>query len=282
MIKLSAFADESDNSLQGQIDALKRNNLPYLEIRNVDGKNVGQLTDEEAQNIYERLQAEGLAVWAIGSPVGKVDIECDFEEYKTYVRRVCQIAKILHTDKIRMFSFFNAYTQADKVKTYLKEMVAIAREEGVWLYHENEKDIYGDTLARVNEILDEVEGLRAVYDPANFLQVGEKADDTLDALVDKVGYFHIKDVIVETGQIVPAGEGDGKIDEMLARIDRDTVVTLEPHLAIFDGYATIDNTEMKNKYVFNSNVEAFDCATKSLKALLVKAGYTETENGFVK
>jgi sugar phosphate isomerase/epimerase len=181
-----------------------------------------------------------------------------------------------------MFSFFNAYTQADKVKTYLKEMVAIASEEGVWLYHENEKDIYGDTLARVNEILAEVEGLRAVYDPANFLQVGEKADDTLDALVDKVGYFHIKDVIVETGQIVPAGEGDGKIDEMLARIDRDTVVTLEPHLAIFDRYATIDNTEMKHKFTYASANEAFDSAVTALKKLLNEVGYREENGVFVK
>jgi sugar phosphate isomerase/epimerase len=181
-----------------------------------------------------------------------------------------------------MFSFFNAYNQADKVKTYLKEMVAIASEEGVWLYHENEKDIYGDTLARVNEILAEVEGLRAVYDPANFLQVGEKADDTLDALVDKVGYFHIKDVIFETGELVPAGHGDGKIDELIAKLNRGTTMTLEPHLHIFDAFKSIDDTQMKHKFHFTSNGEAFDAAVSALKKLLTEAGYHEVEGGFTK
>ena len=42
--RLSAFADESSNSFAGQIDALKRNGLSFLEIRNLDGKNVTDLT----------------------------------------------------------------------------------------------------------------------------------------------------------------------------------------------------------------------------------------------
>ena len=282
MIKLSAFADEADNSLQGQIDALKRNHLQYLEIRNVDGKNVADLTDEEAQRIYERLRAERLGVWAVGSPLGKVDIDCGFDAYKDKVRRVCEIANLLHTDKIRVFSFFKAYGQAGKVKEHLAEMVKIASEYGVYLYHENEKEIYGDVLSRVLELLDNVAGLRCVYDPANFIQVGEKAEDTLSALAHRAGYFHIKDVIAETDELVPAGLGDGDIAGLIACVDRDTVLTLEPHLAVFDGYASIDNTEMKNKFVFKDNNEAFDTAVTALKALLTKAGYIETADGFVK
>ena len=40
MIKLCAFADEAESSLAGQIAALKRNNIPYLELRSIAGKNV--------------------------------------------------------------------------------------------------------------------------------------------------------------------------------------------------------------------------------------------------
>lgn len=36
--KLAAFADESDNKFVGQLDALLRNGLDALEMRNVDGK----------------------------------------------------------------------------------------------------------------------------------------------------------------------------------------------------------------------------------------------------
>lgn len=283
MIKLCAFADESASSIEGQIEALKRNNIDYLELRSVDGKNVSKLTDEEALAIYDKLNASDVKVWSIGSPLGKVDIECDFEEYKNTARRICKIAKIFHTDKIRMFSFFHAYEKSEKVHKYLKEFTDIAKEENVTMYHENEKDIYGDVLKRVVEILDRNPELHSVYDPANYIQTGEYADDTLNALVDRTDYFHIKDVIRSTGELVPAGYGDGKIDKLIEMIDkRDVVLSVEPHLAIFKGFAQIDKTEMKNKFTFSSNEEAFDAAVNSLKKVLNEAGYKEENKVFVK
>lgn len=283
MIKLCAFADESASSIEGQIEALKRNNIDYLELRSVDGKNVSKLTDEEALAIYDKLNASDVKVWSIGSPLGKVDIECDFEEYKNTARRICKIAKIFHTDRIRMFSFFHAYEKSEKVHMYLKEFTDIAKEENVTMYHENEKDIYGDVLKRVVEILDRNSELHSVYDPANYIQTGEYADDTLNALVDRTDYFHIKDVIRSTGELVPAGYGDGKIDKLIEMIGkRDVVLSVEPHLAIFKGFAQIDKTEMKNKFTFSSNEEAFDAAVNSLKKVLNEAGYKEENKVFVK
>ena len=48
---LSAFADESCDGFAGQIDALKRNGLGFLEIRNLDGRNVSKLTMAQAKEI---------------------------------------------------------------------------------------------------------------------------------------------------------------------------------------------------------------------------------------
>ena len=39
VIRLCAFADEEDESLDGQIAALKRNGIEYLELRSVVGHN---------------------------------------------------------------------------------------------------------------------------------------------------------------------------------------------------------------------------------------------------
>ena len=282
MIRLSAFSDESDNRLDGQIAALQRNGMHYTELRNLDGKSVADLTEEEAAAVKARLDAAGIRVWSIGSPLGKVDISYDFNAYKQKVRHICKLANVLGTDKIRMFSFFNAYGEKDKVIAYLREMVAIGKEYGVKMCHENEKDIYGDTVERVEELLENVDGLYSVYDPANFLQCGEPAQKSLDALHSKAEYFHIKDVVFDTGELVPAGYGDGKIDELIARIDGDKVLSIEPHLAVFEGYAAIDDTEMKNKFHFESNEEAFDAAVSAIKNLLVKAGYKEIKGAFVK
>ena len=165
---------------------------------------------------------------------------------------------------------------------YLQKMADVAKEYDVELYHENEKDIYGDTLERVQDIMSSVNGLKYIYDPANYLQCDVPAEKTIAALVDKTDYFHIKDVIVATGELVPAGYGDGRIDELVGKIVGDKVLTLEPHLAVFDAYASIDNSEMKHKFHFTSNNEAFDCAVKAIKEILVKAGYKEVAGGFEK
>ena len=283
MIRLSAFADEASASFAGQLAALKRNGISLIELRGLDGVNIGDITTKKAEEYAALLREAGIAVWAIGSPIGKVSIADDLDAHFEKLRHVCRLAQIFGADKMRVFSFFDAYDKRDAVIAALQKMVAIAAEYGILLCHENEKKIYGDTLARVQEIAAAVPGLALVYDPANFIEVGECAVDTLPALHAKSTYFHIKDVIAATGELVPAGVGDGAIAELVARIgDADRVLTLEPHLAVFDGYAEIDGTEMKNKFTYQTNDEAFDAAVTALKGVLAAEGYVEREGGFYK
>lgn len=270
MIRLCAFSDEYGNKLEEQIEGLKLNNIHLIEIRNVDGKNVLNFTDEEAKHYYEELLKNDIRVWSIGSPLGKVDIDVDFEEYKnTVLKRLCELANIFQTSRIRMFSFFKAYEKKDEVIKKLQEMVNFAKKYNVELYHENEKDIYGDSLERVLELKQNVQGLKFVYDPANFIQCEQNPDKTIDSLFDKMDYFHIKDIIEGSGEIVPAGKGDCKIDRILKLIDNKNVtLTIEPHLSVFPGYSEIDKTELKNKFVYKNNKEAFNAACLNLKNLL--------------
>lgn len=282
MIRLCAFSDEAGSSLKEQIDALKRNNISLMELRSIDKKNVADFTIEEAKKYQEEMEKNSISVWSIGSPIGKVNIDVDFDEYLKKVEHVCQLANIFKTDKIRMFSFFHAYEKEELVFAYLTKMVEVASKYGVTLYHENEKDIYGDIASRVLKIMDSVSGLKYIYDPANYLQCNEYAINTLNLFHSKTDYFHIKDVIFETGQLVPAGYGDGMIDELLKRINDDKTLTLEPHLSVFDAYKNIDNTEMKHKFTYKDSNEAFDAAVSALKDLLVKVGYKEENGVFVK
>ena len=151
---------------------------------------------------------------------------------------------------------------------------------------ENEKKIFGDTADRTAKILDSVDGLLSIYDPANFVEVGEDMEHAMLLLHSRTDHFHIKDVIRKTGELVPAGEGDGMLPELVAAIDvnaPEMVLTVEPHLAIFAGYAAIDDTEMKNKFHFSSNDEAFDAAVNAIKRVIINAGYKENDNGgFIK
>ena len=282
MIRLSAFSDEAGSSIQEQIDAMKRNGITLTELRSIGGKNVSDFTIEEAEKYQVEFAKNGISVWSIGSPLGKAVVDVDFAEYSKKVRHVCELAKIFNTKRIRMFSFWHGYDKEELVYENVRKMVAIADEYGVYMHHENEKDIFGDTSERVLKIMQNVSGLKYIYDPANYLQCDEPADKTLDLFHDKTDYFHIKDVIVETGALVPAGYGDGKIKELVERITDDKVLTLEPHLAIFDAYKNIDNTEMKHKFTYASANEAFDAAVSALKKILNEVGYKEEHGVFVK
>ena len=282
MIRLCAFSDEAGNSLKEQIEALKRNSISLMELRSIDKKNVADFTIEEAKEYQKIMEENEISVWSIGSPIGKVDIEVDFDEYLKKVEHVCKLANVFKVDKIRMFSFFKAYEKEEKVFEYLRKMIEVANKYNVYLYHENEKDIYGDTLVRVKRIMDNIDGLKYIYDPANYLQCNEKAKDTIEAFFNKTDYFHIKDVISETGQLVPAGYGDGMIEELLSKTKDDKTLTLEPHLTVFDSFKSIDNTEMKHKFTYNNANEAFDAAVKALKEILIKLGYKEENGVFVK
>lgn len=281
-IKLAAFSDEISDSLLEQISGLKKNGVGLIELRSIKGKNISTFSEKECSEYVKIIDGEGVKVWSIGSPLGKVDVNIDFENYKDTVKRICEIACIFNTDKIRMFSFFNAIGEREKVLSYLQEMVEIANSYNVRLYHENEKGIYGDTLERVLDIMNNVKGLKYIYDPANYLQVGEIANKTINTLVKKTDYFHIKDVISQTEELVPAGYGDGKIDEMINQIDFDTTLTLEPHLAVFSSFKDIDDSQMKHKFKFLSGLEAFTCAVDSLKTILQNCGYKEQNGVFIK
>ena len=282
MIRLCAFADEADASLDGQIDTLLRNGIGLIELRGINGKNISLVTEDEAREYKKALDEGGIRVWSIGSPIGKIKITDDLDAHIDLLRHICRLAIIFDCDKIRMFSFYEAYEAEELVFSTLRRMVEVAKEYGVSLYHENEKEIYGDTASRVRNLVDADLGLNFIYDPANFIESGECPSVTLEPLFDKMGYFHIKDCVFESKAIVPAGYGDGQIDRLVSMIDGDAVLSIEPHLVVFEGYSSFDTTKMQNVFAYRSNTEAFDAAVAAIKAIILAAGYHEVEGGFEK
>lgn len=282
MIRLCAFADEAAKTLTEQVRIMKKNGIALLELRSIDGINVLDMTLSQAEKYAEELTAANISVFSIGSPLGKADISVNFEDYKKSVVHIFGIAKIFGAKNVRVFSFFNAYDKADEVVARLQYMADEGARPGLNICHENEKEVFGDTLERVLYLKSRVRGLKLIYDPANFIQCGESAKKTRLALQKDVYYYHIKDVSAETGELVPAGYGDGEIEKLIADIAGDKVLTLEPHLKVFDGYKNIDHTEMKNKMHYATNEEAFTAAAEALKKLLAKCGYLETEGGYIK
>ncbi len=278
-IKLCAFADEASPALNEQIEALVKHNIPYIELRGVNGKNVSEATPEEATEWKAQLDAAGIKVWAIGSPIGKVKLDKPWSEYLALAENIFRIATVLDCKNIRIFSFFTTDpADEETVLTRLSELCGLAASYGLRLCHENEKEIYGDVAPRCRRILDALPALSAVFDPANFVQCGEDIPAALELLRNDIFYYHIKDALAADGAVVPAGYGDGHIEEMLSGITHDTVLTLEPHLSLFKGYSSIDASELKHKFRYPDAATAFAAAADALKAILRKLNYTEENN----
>lgn len=278
--RLCAFADEASASLDGQLEALRRNGIGLIEIRNVDGRSVLDLTDDELRAVKVKLDAAGVAVWSIGSSVGKTKLG-ERDEHERRFERSLAAAKILGAKNIRMFSFFvgdeEADAQREGIIAELGRMTEVAAAQGVQLCHENEKGIYGSTAARTMELLEKVPNLHGVFDPANFIQCGERPGEIFADFAPRTDYMHIKDALAADGTVVPAGEGDGAIADLLKTYcvkGSGRVLTLEPHLFEFVGLANLQDEELKHRTRYADADEAFDAAVNSLKKLLKDGGHS--------
>ena len=277
-ILIHAFADEASPMIAGQIAAMRRNGLQGVEIRGVDGANVSDIPVEKAREVRRRLEDEGLYVWAVGSPIGKIAIDEDHAAHEEKLRYTLAVAEALGTKRIRMFSYYiprgdDPAAWRSVVIDRLGTMLELAGDAGIDLCHENEKGIYGDNAVRCRELLDTFPALKGVFDPANFVQCGQETLEAWRLLAGRIDYLHIKDALAD-GTVVPAGCGTGHLADILraylARGGR--AMTVEPHLRVFDGLAALersgDTSVIGERYSYPSADAAFDAACGALQGLL--------------
>ena len=291
---LSAFADEAGDSLSEQIAALKENEIGLIEPRSFDKRNVITLSDDELLSIREALDKADIRVGSLGSPIGKFSIEEDFEPQLEKLERAIRACEILGTNKMRMFSFYmpdeNRAAHIDAISERLCKMVSLAAERGVTLCHENEEKIFGESPEQVSELFDKVPCLMGVYDPANFCVCGHDPKAGLSSTLPRLAYVHIKDGLMkgskgtEDGMVIlPAGEGDGELAEMLSILDAYTdgevMLTLEPHLFESNAFLGVDDRTLASTLKFDNARSAFDHGVAALKKLLSDCGF-KYENGY--
>ena len=274
---LSAFSDEYSANLEEQCKALNGFGIGYMEMRGVNGKNVSTLIKEEVREAKAILDDYAIKISSIGSPLGKIKLDGDFLEHLETAKRVFDTANELGAKNIRIFSFYlpDGKTREEckgQVFDELAKLVKLSEEYGVALCHENEALIYGESPEKCLEILQYFDGkLKCVLDMGNFVLDGYNPMDAYKLLRKYIEYFHVKDALY-AGAIVPAGKGEAQIAEILkdyrATSDRDTFITLEPHLQTFSGLNALVGKNFENPYQYENQREAFTDAVAKLKELL--------------
>lgn len=278
MNMFSAFADEIGDDLDLQISVLKANGVGNIELRGVWGKNVLFLSETEVREIKRKADDQGIGFSAIGSPLGKYPLDADFSNQLEGLKKALDFAAILEAPYIRMFSFFipenqNPSQYRSKVIDWLGQMINEAEKTNIILAHENEKGIYGDDGKRCLDLYTTLSGksFTGVFDFANFVQCKQRPyQDCWLLLQPYITYFHVKDALLGSGKVVPAGNGDGDIEKILREAytnGYNNFLTLEPHLSLAE--ANYGKT----------SPDLFKTAVDALKVILTKIGIEEKRQG---
>ena len=272
MITISAFADEASPDLNVQMDVLASLGVRNIDVRGIDNTNVSTFTNAQAAQFRRQMDDRGFRTACIGSPIGKIRLDEPVGPHLETLARCIEVAHIMGTPFIRVFSFFAAKDKdfagaRGEVFDRLVQMVEAAKAGNVILLHENEHDVYGRTAVECVDIMKTFgsENFKSIFDPANFIVADVKPYD--DAWTKGLSYltywFHIKDARKGEKTCRPAGEGDGQFDAIFADLKRrqwSGMMTVEPHLAAC------------GRFGGQSGEELFHLAVTTLQKMLDKYG----------
>jgi sugar phosphate isomerase/epimerase len=271
MFTLTGFVDEISDDLREQLEGLKELGIRHLELRNVWGKNVMVLTEEDITKLKGLLVEYECSVSSIASPIGKYPIGDDFTQQVRGMERAIELAQKLDSSYIRVFSYYipkgeDPVNYREEVIHHMGQLAKLAEVGGVTLILENDNGgLYGDRDDRVLGIVQTVNSpaLKLAFDPGNFVLANvAPVSQAYVKLAPFIGYIHIKDADSAQGMFVEAGRGDGEITELLRRLKQSS----------FSGFLSIE-PHLHKAYPAASNPERFAIAAKALQNLLSELQY---------
>ena len=242
--RLAAFADEAGPSVEEQIRALREERIPLMELRGVDGRGADTLSEREAAALRARLEENGLRVW---SPRFSLRQDGHPRAVRPGVRRLPPRARrgprARHGAPSAVQLLYPRRRRPARVprrgswngsRASRRPRAAAASRSAM----RTKRAFTATSPVRCEQIHRAVPELRAVFDPANFIQAGRKRSPPGRCSSPYVEYFHVKDAMPD-GTVVPAGRGAGHLAELL-RGYRGETLTLEPHLYDFSGLSSLE------------------------------------------
>lgn len=300
---LTGFADEASQDIDLQIQATKELGWDAIESRNVNGKNIHDLPEDEFNIVANKLDEAGIRINCFGSAIGNwaKNIHDPFDITLKEVERAIPRMQRLGTKLIRIMS----YARCEGVEQYaderirrLNDIVPRFLEHGIQPVHENCMNYGGMSWQHSLELVNNVPGLKLIYDTGNspFMRDYAKKDyakksyakpdgaqketqwqdgwEFYNQVKPYIAYIHIKDSrSPEPGEketYTMPGEGHGHVTAILQDLKNsgyDGGISIEPHLAsVFHDPASV-NTANDKSY------ELYITYGRRLMALLDEIGY---------
>jgi len=276
----TGFADEAAHSLTGQIAATLELGWTRIESRKIDGINIHDLSDAAFENVVRQLQEAGVTINCFGSAIanwGKSIESPDGPSLAEAARAIPRMQR-LGTTFIRIMSYAvlpgrgpEAQLAEERFRR-LRDLVALFRDAGLQVLHENCNNYGGMGWQYTLRMLDNVPGLRLVFDTGNPVQDDDFAKpknaaghypkqsswEFYQQVKSHIAYVHIKDARFDpasgsTTHTFP-GEGAGEVRRIVADLlgsGYDGGFSIEPHLAVVhhDPSITAPEAIMRANYV---------------------------------
>jgi sugar phosphate isomerase/epimerase len=273
---LTGFADEAAAGIDGQIRATKELGWQNIESRNIDGKNIHDLSDKEFDIVCGKLQEAGIKINCFGSAIANWSkgIDQPFDSSLAEARRAIPRMKKLGTKLIRLMSFTLLKDRGpeDQMEQErfrrLRELQKMFTDAGLMPVNENCMNYGGMGWTYALRMVENVPGLKIVFDTGNPVSSDnfsakpphpkQSAWEFYSHVKEHVAYIHIKDGVWDkvrnqmTHTFPGEGQGDVRkiLKDMLAR-GYDGGISIEPHMAVVAHDQSVQSPEeiKYNNYV---------------------------------
>jgi sugar phosphate isomerase/epimerase len=260
LFPIAAITDEFSPDLEAAARSMAELGMSGAELRVVFGKNVIDLSDNELARARAIVEAQGLPVISIASPLLKCVLpdappvdprfqqdmfasNYTFGDQPRLARRAFAIAELTGARIVRVFSYWRTLQPEacfDRIVTALRELTDLAAQHDMIVGLENEHSCNISTGAETARVLAAIDhpNLKVVWDPANAYLSGEiPFPDGYRLLpADRIVHVHAKDCFVRDHRPVwgPLGEGGVNWKGQIGALKADRYrgfISLETHWA---------------------------------------------------
>jgi len=256
---VTGISDEAGNAIETQITACKELGWKHLEMRGVQvaghpKANFHDIPENAFDSAVAQLDKAGLGVYCVGSTIMNFSKKLDdpFESTLAEVNRTISRMLRVRAKYVRIMSYKprdDEYETPPEVFKRVNEVTQRFLDAGITPVHENCMNYGGMSWKHALELLDNVPGLKWVFDTANPVFNFDRSKDKpwprqdpwefWTHVRDHVAHIHVKDATW-----VPAkndadynwpGEGQGRVRDILkdafAR-GYDGGISIEPHMVV--------------------------------------------------
>jgi sugar phosphate isomerase/epimerase len=279
MYYFSGIGDEAANRIDDQIRAIKALGWTNLEARNVEVPgypkgNIHDIPDAAFEILVEKVQAADVHINCFGSAIGNWGKQIDEsgETSLAETRRAIPRMQRLGTKFVRVMSFAvrpEEDQMAQERFRRLREITKMFLDAGIQPVHENCMNYGGMGWPFTLELLENVPGLKLVFDTANPVfnddrskpEPWKKQDpwEFYEHVKQHVVHVHVKDArwnnAKNDADYTMPGDGDGKVREILTDLIKSGYsggISIEPHVAVVFHDSTVKASE---EDMFNTFVE---------------------------